>query len=177
MAAVNFVLGFWNLLIRSGCTQTSQLTGVADPVAAALKLNDRAQLPSLVSSAVLVIAATVNGVSVKAYVPVTAEVFAWRLVPQATMPGAERRQRPTVEAAVPQGLLEVPMPAPGGAVATSLITIDEGLVRPENVLLSRSRCTDSETKPFGVRGQEQQERISSSGANAIGVHADGTADG
>ena len=79
------------------------------------------------------------------------------------MPVARAPPAPTVEAEVPHGLLEVPTPAPGGAVATSLITTELGVAYPVRVLLRRSLCTESEISPFGVIGQEQHERISSLG--------------
>jgi hypothetical protein len=125
--------------------------------------------PSLASSAGFG-DATVNGVSVNAYVGVVVDVFACRLVPHATMPGASvTAPVPTRAADVPHGLVVVPTPAPGGAVATNLITNEVGLGRPLNILFSRSFCTDSETNPFGVIGQEQQDKISSSGAMAYAL--------
>ena len=54
---------------------------------------------------------------------------------------------------------------PTGALASSLITIDVGTAGV-SVLLIRSCCADSDRKPFGVTGQEQQAIICSSGENA-----------
>jgi hypothetical protein len=52
-----------------------------------------------------------------------------------------------------------------GAVPTILITIAVG-VRGKSGSLMRSDLAESETKPFGVTGQEQQETISSVGSKA-----------
>lgn len=100
-------------------------------------------------------AAGVNAVSVTAYVPAAAELLACRVVPHATIPCTG-----VALAIAPAEFAQLP---PTGAVATSLITIDVGVPRVSGLLI-KSRCADSETKPFGVTGQEQQETISSSGA-------------
>ena len=92
----------------------------------------------------------VNAVSVVEKVPATGP--AWLVVPQAANPGAR-----VAVATVPAEPTQVP---PTGTVARILITPEDGLAGVR-VLLIRSCCTESETKPFGVTGQEQQEAISS----------------
>src|SRR5205823_4872576 len=97
--------------------------------------------------------AAVNAVSV----PPTVETNVCSFVPQAASPGAS-----PVSEIVEAELLQLP---PTGTVETSLTTTDVGTAGV-SVLLIRSLRTDSETKPFGVTGQEQQETICSSGENA-----------
>ena len=60
---------------------------------------------------------------------------------------------------------EVPLNAIPAPVLTSFTTTEFGRT-PVSVLLVRSLVTDSETKPFGVIRQEQQEISCSSGENA-----------
>ena len=80
----------------------------------------------------------------------------WIFVPQEARP-EERGAVPAVAAE----LLQLP---PLGTVASSLTTTDAGTVGV-SVSLTRSVFTDSETSPFGVTGQEQQETNCSSGEN------------
>jgi hypothetical protein len=112
------------------------------------------RLPIRLNSPALGVA-VVKAVSVTAYVPETGAV--WTVVPQAARPVAS-------VAVVTEGeeLLQEPATE---TVASSLTTMEVG--RFENRLLGTiSRFTDKETKPFGVTGQEQQEKSCSSGENA-----------
>jgi len=97
--------------------------------------------------------AGMNGVSVTAGgAPACA---AWTLVPQATIPLT----------IVPSPAAEfVQLPATG-RVASSFTTIEVGTAGVR-VLLIRSCCAESERRPLGVTGHEQQEIICSSGENA-----------
>jgi len=96
----------------------------------------------------------VNAVSVVEKAPATGP--AWLVVPHATKPGAR-----VAVATAAADILHVP---PTGTVASNLITPEAGLAGV-SVLLIRSFCTESETKPLGVTGQEQQEAICSSKLN------------
>jgi len=63
------------------------------------------------------------------------------------------------------GELASHVPPAESAVASSLITIDDG--EPGvSVLFIRSARAESESSPFGVTMQEQQANISSAGSNA-----------
>ena len=82
---------------------------------------------------------------------------AWIVVPQASMPGASETG---ITAAAE--LLQLP---PTGTVATNVITRAVGIAGV-SVLPARSFFADSDTRPFGVTGQEQHDTICSSGVNA-----------
>jgi hypothetical protein len=76
------------------------------------------------------------------------------VVPKATIPDVSSPPSAAAELHVP----------PTGTVASSLTTIDVGTAAV-SVLLIKSLRAESETRPFGVTGHEQQDTICSSGAN------------
>jgi len=98
----------------------------------------------LVNSAELRVAGT-KGLSVRAYPPAGS---AWSVVPQAANPAT----------GIP-GVAALHVPP---AVARSLITIAPGTAGVK-VLLIRSFLAESDTRPFGVTVQEQQDTNCSSG--------------
>src|SRR5947209_1128790 len=85
------------------------------------------------------------------------------VVPHAARPGA--RVFPAVPAVAALLLQLVPDPPAPARVETSLMATELGLT-PVSVLLIRSFTTDSETSPFGVTRQEQQDTSCSSGEKA-----------
>src|SRR5574338_943163 len=54
---------------------------------------------------------------------------------------------------------------PTGTLASNLMTIEVGIAGVSGLLI-RSDCAESDTRPFGVTGQEQHAIICSSGENA-----------
>ena len=101
--------------------------------------------------------AGVKAVSVTPKVP----PMAWTVVAQATIPVA-RVAEVTEAAELLQPL--TPMPVPG-FVASNLMTT-EVTGAGVSVLVAKSTFTSSDTNPFGVTGQEQQDIICSSCENA-----------
>ncbi len=102
-----------------------------------------------------------NGVSATPNVPATGAP--WMVVPKASMPPASGKLVPPANAALFVQFVPV-KPAPA-AVLTSFTTTELGRT-PVSVLLIKSLLTESETSPFGVNKQEQQETSCSSGENA-----------
>src|SRR5579871_1782598 len=82
-------------------------------------------------------------------------VLAWEVLPQATMPVA------SVAVAVDEASQTFPV---AGMLASSLTTTEFGMAGVR-VLLIRSFFTESDTNPFGVTRQAQQEISCSSGEN------------
>lgn len=104
-----------------------------------------------------------NGVSVTAR-PCTPGAV-WMVVPYASIPFTIGKAVPPIVASAALLVQVVPVKVSVAPVFTSFMTTELGRT-PVRVLLIRSLVTESETNPFGVIRQEQQEINCSSGEKA-----------
>lgn len=102
-----------------------------------------------------------NGVSVTARPPGAV----WMVVPYASIPFTIGKAVPPMVASAALLVQVVPVKVSVAPVFTSFMTTELGRT-PVRVLLIRSLVTESETSPFGVIRQEQQEINCSSGEKA-----------